>query len=133
MSSNERIMGICKFCGQVSGKDFKGVSCIEDADEAATMDCDCSDAKDYQRKVKQRITAKETIRKLCSVNGCLATEETVIELLESAVDLIFDDKFASLSMSIPDIGTVKLSVNTKNVIVVERKKTISKKVTVDKW
>lgn len=133
MSNNVKFVGCCIFCGQVSGKDFKGVSCIEDADEAATMDCDCSDAKDYQRKVKQRITAKETIRKLCSVNGCLATEETVIELLESAVDLISDDKFASLSMSIPDIGTVKLSVNTKNGIVVERKKTISKKVTVDKW
>lgn len=133
MSSNERIMGICKFCGQVSGKEFKNVHNVDEADEAATMDCDCADAKDYQRKVKQRITAKETIRKLCSVNGCLATEETVIELLESAVDLISDDKFASLSMSIPDIGTVKLSVNTKNGIVVERKKTISKKVTVDKW
>ncbi len=133
MNDNDRIMGICKFCGQVSGKEFENVHNVDEADEAATMDCDCADARDYQRKVKQRIISKETIRKLCSVNGSLATEETVIEFLEKAVDLISDDKFASLSMSIPDIGTVRLSVNNKCGIVVERKKTISKKVTVDKW
>lgn len=59
-------------------------------------------------------------------------DESLIQMMYTAVDNISEDKLDSVTLSIPGIGTARISANAKRGIVVERKKTFSKKITADK-
>lgn len=58
-------------------------------------------------------------------------DDGVLEMMFEAVELIADGLLKSLTMVIPRVGTAKMSINSKNGIAIERKKTVSKKAVAD--
>lgn len=135
MSTNNNIFGACVFCGQIATGNNEEFTCKEQADKEATMNCSCSDARELQKKEKQKKNAKANIRKLFrfeNENFESVQDESLIQMMYTAVDNISEDKLDSVTLSIPGIGTARISANAKRGIVVERKKTFSKKITADK-
>ena len=58
--------------------------------------------------------------------------ENIIRFLESAIDHVVEQDINSISLSIPGIGSAKISMNAKSGVVIERRKTVSGKITADK-
>lgn len=135
MNSENKFFGICRFCGQIAAGTIEGAETQEQADKKATMNCGCSDARELQKKEKQKKNAKANIKKLFVLDNEAfesMQDESLIQMMYAAVDNISDDKLDSVSFSIPGIGTARISTNAKRGIVVERKKTVSRKITADK-
>ncbi len=57
-------VGACRFCGQMKIFDNNGPVSKEDLDEAATMTCNCDDAKRYQAAEHMQQYAKKRIESL---------------------------------------------------------------------
>jgi hypothetical protein len=123
--------GVCRFCGQIQQRDYEGLTEAE-ANERATQGCRCPDAVAYRAKEVQKREAKSNIRILFTEPGEgweTVNDERIISLMESAVDLIAENKLRSVTMNIPGVGTAKISVNAKDGIVTDRRKTDSETLT----
>lgn len=59
MSEFPKIMGACRFCGQSRLLETIGELTQEEADERATMECTCSDAKVMQNRQRKIDKANE--------------------------------------------------------------------------
>ena len=136
MSNKDNFLGACKFCGQIiAGTVIEGADTQEQANIKATMNCGCSDARELQKKEKQKKNAKANIKKLFVLDNEAfesMQDESLIQMMYAAVDNISEDKLDSVTFSIPGIGTARISANAKRGIVVERRKTVSRKITADK-
>lgn len=130
MEEINKFFGVCKFCGQFSAGTIEGATSQEEADYSATKDCNCSEAIVFRKKEKQKSKAKQILKDFISDNG---NEQPEIELesgLNTIVDLISDSKINSAVFLIPAIGSVKI-ISRDNKIIIEKKKTMSKKSTVE--
>lgn len=119
------------FCGQVQTGKFDKLS-EKEANEKATLGCRCSDACAYRARETQKTEAKVYIQELfvdVSEGWVSVDDERIIKLMENAVDLIAENKIRSVSMNIPGVGTAKISMNSKDGIVIDRKKTDSESLT----
>lgn len=135
MTENERFLGSCKFCGQISAGTVDGASTQAEADEIATEDCNCYDAKEYVRLKKQKVRAKTFVNEIFGTDSKeweATAEKELITFLHKAVDLVADNRLKSVQATIPGVGSARISMNNKNGIVVERRKTKSLKATADK-
>ena len=125
MSESVEIFGACRFCGQVNAKPFFDIS-REEADMEATKNCRCNDACIFRERQRQKDEAKINIHEIfadSSERWNSVDDERIITLMEYAVDLVGDYKVRSLQLSIPGGGTAKICLNSKDGIVVERRKT----------
>ena len=135
MTENERFLGSCKFCGQISAGTVDGAETQAEADETATEDCRCYEAQEYVRLKKQKVRAKSLVNQIFGNDseGFESTaEKELITFLHKAVDLVADQRLKSISATIPNVGLAKIFMNSKDGIVVERRKTKSLKATADK-
>ena len=135
MTENERFLGSCKFCGQISAGTVDGAETQAEADEIATEDCSCYDAKEYVRLKKQKTRAKILVNEIFGTDSKeweATAEKELIAFLHKAVDLVADNRLKSVQATIPGAGSARISMNNKNGIVVERRKTKSLKATADK-
>lgn len=131
----KRFFGTCRFCGQISAGTVEGAETEAEADEIATMDCSCNGACAYRKKKEQKDRAKLNLRQLFvekDERWNSMENENLIRFLESAIDHVAEHDINSISLSIPGIGSAKISMNSKNGVVVERRKTVSGKITADK-
>lgn len=130
---NDIQIGYCKFCGQAV---TVRVTCDSqaEADERAIGLCSCAESREYCKLSRLKDEAKLNIREVFGEDSekWKAVDSDVIELMETAVDMLADNKFRSITIAIPGAGTAKLAVNSKGGIEVERKKTSSEKLTAEK-
>lgn len=135
MENTKRFFGACKFCGQLSAGTVEGAETSEEADEVATMDCSCNGACGYRKKKEQKERAKLNLRELFvekNERWNSMENENLIKFLETAIDHIVEHDIHSISLSIPGIGSAKISMNAKSGVVIERRKTVTGKITADK-
>lgn len=134
-SEVKKFFGSCRFCGQLSAGTIEGADTAEEADEIATMDCSCYGACGYRKKKEQKERAKLNLRELFvekNERWNSMENEKLIEFLESAIDHVVEQDVNSISLSIPGIGSAKISMNSKSGVVIERRKTVAGKITADK-
>lgn len=136
MSNKEvdRYFGTCKFCGQLSAGTVEGADTAEEADEIATMDCSCYGACGYRKKKEQKERAKLNLRELFvekNERWNSMENESLLQLLYSAIDHVVDNDIHTISLSIPGVGSAKISMNAKSGVVIERRKTVAGKITAD--
>lgn len=83
--------GTCRFCGQqliVHGSEEMTVPQLE---EAATMQCDCDDAKAYQETAQRRDKAKQRVKELFGEGAQnFRQPDIMLETMFKAVDMICD-------------------------------------------
>jgi hypothetical protein len=83
--------GTCRFCGQqliVHGSEDMTASQLE---EAATMQCDCDDAKAYQETAQRRDKAKQRVKELFGEGAQNYRQpDVMLEAMFKAVDMICD-------------------------------------------
>lgn len=135
MENTKRYFGSCRFCGQLSAGTVEGAETEAEADEIATMDCSCNGACGYRKKKEQKERAKLNLRELFvkkNERWNSMENETLIRFLESAIDHVVENDINSISLSIPGIGSAKISMNAKAGVVIERRKTVTGKITADK-
>lgn len=58
--------GVCKFCGQTSVIDVPSGASYERASEIATMQCNCKDALNYQRRISSEKQAEDYVEQWSS-------------------------------------------------------------------
>ena len=122
----------CKFCGQSNAKvDLKdGMTEIE-ADELATLSCDCPDARNYQKRQEQAAKAKIELETLMlndnEVHNIKAVDSEAVELLKKAVDLMADDKIYQISIKLTHGGTAEIKATASGKISVQRSLTLKSK------
>ena len=83
--------GTCRFCGQqliVHGSEEMTAPQLE---EAATMQCDCDDAKAYQETAQRRDKAKQRVKELFGEGAQNYRQpDVMLEVMFKAVDMICD-------------------------------------------
>lgn len=83
--------GTCRFCGQqliVHGSEEMTAPQLE---EAATMQCDCDDAKAYQETAQRRDKAKQRVKELFGEGAQNYRQpDVMLETMFKAVDMICD-------------------------------------------
>ena len=83
--------GTCRFCGQqliVHGSEDMTAPQLE---EAATMQCDCDDAKAYQETAQRRDKAKQRVKELFGEGAQNYRQpDVMLEAMFKAVDMICD-------------------------------------------
>ena len=83
--------GTCRFCGQqliVHGSEDMTAPQLE---EAATMQCDCDDAKAYQETAQRRANAKQRVKELFGEGAQNYRQpDVMLETMFKAVDMICD-------------------------------------------
>lgn len=108
----EVMIGACRFCGQIA--QVENGTNQEEWNREATLQCDCWDAKELRKKIRQAEKAKDNIRSLFKREY----PETV-GLLEAAVPIL--QEYGMINMSI-DTGRgmkAKIAMTTKGKIRVE--------------
>lgn len=116
MENAERFFGACRFCKQISAGTVDGADTQKEADEIATEECHCYEAKEYQKIKKQKNLAKSFVNQLFGNETDIwkeTAEDILIEFLHKAVDFVADEKIDSISVVIPNVGSAKISMNSK--------------------
>jgi hypothetical protein len=114
-------MCCCRFCGQA----YYDAEC----DEAATLKCECPQAKEYQR---EREAVTNATRQICEVlhdnaekNGFAPVDDNMIlTMATTAAELIVTGKLRSMAFVIDSDSSVKISETSKNTVKIERKRAI---------
>ena len=130
MAEVNKYFGACKFCGQYFDGSIEGATSQEEADYFATKECNCSDSVVFRKKEKQKSKAKKILSEFISENQQEQPETEIKSCLNSVVDLLSDSKINSAVFLLPAIGSVKILAR-ENKIIVEKKKTASKKSTIE--
>lgn len=118
--------GYCRFCGQAI---YNATAATQaEADEKATRECDCLEAKKYLTKMKKIEKAKVRLGEmLAPIFGEVSAVEA---LAKSAVEKVVDRNIRSLSISC-DEAIIKIAENAKGNIVLQITKSKTAKVTLD--
>lgn len=104
-------IGACRFCGQIARAEGKSQ---EERNVQATLQCDCLDAQEFQRKVQQEEKARENIR------GLLSQEyPEAAGLLEEAIQALQEYKIASIQIDTGRGMKAKMAITGKGKIKVE--------------
>ncbi len=81
----------CRFCGQQIIIDNAAEMTEPQLEEAATMRCECDQAKGYQETANRRKTAKKRAQELFGEGaGQFAQPEEMLQLINNAIDLVCD-------------------------------------------
>lgn len=118
--------GYCRFCGQAI---YDATAATQaEADEKATQECDCAEAKRYRAKLKKIEKAKVRLGEMLSP---IFGEASAVEALaKSAVKKVVDRNIRSLSINCNE-AIIKIAENAKGNIVLQITKSKTAKVTLD--
>lgn len=103
--------GVCKFCRQTRMMAFVDEDVPQDeVDKAATLACDCQEAKDFKRIQEAADKAKSNLRTLNEQMETHFSEE-VEQMCDKAIDLIAAGTIEKISMT---VGSRTLAIKQKS-------------------
>ncbi len=93
--------GACRFCGQNVIVEDGAEMTAPQLEEAATMQCGCDDAREYQESANRRTVAKQRINELFGEEaGEYRQPETVREIMLDTVDAVCDKKMKAATVTV---------------------------------
>lgn len=119
----------CRFCGQVV--QIPEEMTIPQAEEYATMNCDCPVAMDYRTKKVRREKAMKNVEKLFGSEAEPEDKcpEEIVDLLREGVEQVYSGYLAKITLNMRGGLKACISQNAKGEINVERIETKKKKLT----
>ena len=121
----------CRFCGQMTQIEADEELTAAQAEEQATMTCNCTDAVEYQKE-KQR--KEKAMQNVAALFGEAATPdkrcgEGIVKILKAAVEEIYTGGLAKVTLNLRGGVKASISQNGKGEINVERTETKKQKLT----
>lgn len=99
--ANETKQGACRFCGQQHIIENAAEMTEPQLEEAATMRCDCDNARGYQEVATRRKTAKKRAQELFGEGaGQFAQPEGMLNLINEAIDCVCDKDAKQIVLTI---------------------------------
>lgn len=120
----EKMMAVCRYCGQVvqTDREFRSE---EEAGRWAVMHCRCAGALTAQRLESTVAAGKANVRELfgeeCGENELEPVSEQTLFLLEQAVELLAAGAMEKVQLTLHDGSKAALTMRAKGTIRVERK------------
>ncbi|WP_278883342.1 hypothetical protein [[Ruminococcus] lactaris] len=122
----------CRFCGQMTQIEADEKLTAAQAEEQATMTCNCTEAVEYQKEKQRKEKAMMNVSALFGENATPDKRcgEGIVNILKAAVEEIYTGGLAKGHIE-PPRGGVKASIsqNAKGEINVERTETKKQKLT----
>lgn len=120
----------CRFCGQmmqVEGEDLTKPQ----AEEQATMTCNCSEAAEYQKEKQRKEKAMKNVSVLFGEDATpdKRVGEGIVNILKAAVEEIYTGGLAKVTLNMRGGVKASISQNSKGEINVERIETKKQKLT----
>lgn len=121
----------CKFCGQVVAADVPVGASKEELQKIGTMNCNCPNAKLYQKRQQRAEKAKLELDDLLSrddsAHNIKAVPVEVRNLLKGAIDLIAEDFLYKINVGVCLGGSVDIKSGSGGKISVKRSVTLTNK------
>lgn len=122
----------CRFCGQMTQIEADKELTAAQAEEQATMTCNCTEAVEYQKEKQRKEKAMMNVSALFGENAApdKRCAEGIVNILKAAVEEIYTGGLAKVTLNLRG-GGVKASIsqNAKGEINVERTETKKQKLT----
>ncbi len=122
----------CRFCGQMVQIETDKELTAAQAEEQATMTCNCTEAVEYQKEKQRKEKAMMNVSALFGENAAPDKRcgEGIVNILKAAVEEIYTGGLAKVTLNLRE-GGVKASIsqNAKGEINVERTETKKQKLT----
>lgn len=118
------VTAACVYCGQVTQFETEQDMSQEKYDEAATLKCTCTAAREHQKRWERKQGARENVDLLFQNE-----KEEVIQVLKRAIELICSNMIEKITLNLYAGVKATISQNSKGEINVERTVTCKQKLT----
>lgn len=121
----------CRFCGQMVQIEADGKLTKQQAEEKATMLCQCPEAVEYQKEKQRKEKALKNVSVLFGEDAAPEKRigEGIVNLLRAAVEEIYSGGLAKVTLNLRGGVKASISQNSKGEINVERTETKKQKLT----
>lgn len=121
----------CRFCGQMVQIETDKELTQPQAEEQATMTCNCTEAVEYQKKRQRKEKAMMNVSALFGENAAPDKRcgEGIVNILKAAVEEIYTGGLAKVTLNLRGGVKASISQNAKGEINVERTETKKQKLT----
>lgn len=121
----------CRFCGQMVQIESEEQLTKPQAEEQATMTCNCPDAVEYQKERQRKEKAMKNVSVLFGedVSPDKRAGEGIVNILRAAVEEIYSGGLAKVTLNLRGGVKASISQNSKGEINVERTETKKQKLT----
>ena len=121
----------CRFCGQMMQIETDKELTQPQAEEQATMTCNCTEAVEYQKEKKRKEKAMMNVSALFGEDAAPEKRccEDIVSILKAAVEEIYTGGLAKVTLNLRGGVKASISQNAKGEINVERAETKKQKLT----
>jgi hypothetical protein len=121
----------CRFCGQMVQIETDKELTAAQAEEQATMTCNCTEAVEYQKEKQRKEKAMMNVSALFGENAAPDKRcgEGIVNILKAAVKEIYTGGLAKVTLNLRGGVKASISQNAKGEINVERTETKKQKLT----
>ena len=121
----------CRFCGQMVKFDGDENLTEAQAEEQATMSCNCDRAVEYQKEALRKEKALQNVNTLFGEDAPDGKRigGGIVKILSAAVEVIYNGSLAKITLNIRGGIKATVSQNSKGEINVERMETKKQKLT----
>ncbi len=121
----------CRFCGQMTQIEADEELTAAQAEEQATMTCNCPDAVEYQKEKQRKEKAMQNVAALFGEAAAPDKRcgEGIVKILKAAVEEIYTGGLAKVTLNLRGGVKASISQNSKGEINVERTETKKQKLT----
>lgn len=121
----------CRFCGQMVQIETDKELTQPQAEEQATMTCNCTEAVEYQKEKQRKEKAMMNVSALFGENAAPDKRcgEGIVNILKAAVEEIYTGGLAKVTLNLRGGVKASISQNAKGEINVERTETKKQKLT----
>lgn len=121
----------CRFCGQMVQIETDKELTQPQAEEQATMTCNCPDAVEYQKERQRKEKAMKNVSVLFGEDASpdKRAGEGIVNILRAAVEEIYSGGLAKVTLNLRGGVKASISQNSKGEINVERTETKKQKLT----
>ena len=121
----------CRFCGQMVQIEADEKLTKPQAEEKATMTCQCPEAVEYQKEKQQKEKALKNVSVLFGEDAAPEKRigEGIVSILQAAVEEIYSGGLAKVTLNLRGGVKASISQNSKGEINVERTEIKKQKLT----
>lgn len=121
----------CRFCGQMMQIPAEEQLTQPQAEEQATMSCNCDAAVEYQKEKQRKEKAMKNVSVLFGEDAAPEKRvgEGIVNILRAAVEEIYSGGLAKVTLNLRGGVKASISQNSKGEINVERTETKKQKLT----
>lgn len=121
----------CRFCGQMMQIQTEEQLTQPQAEEEATMSCNCEAAVEYQKEKQRKEKAMKNVSVLFGEDAAPEKRagEGIVNILRAAVEEIYSGGLAKVTLNLRGGVKASISQNSKGEINVERTETRKQKLT----